>query len=181
MLPGDVCDPDSTYYAHAQAEDSSWHEINQLKYTCRQLYFETRSFGLDQITGFRFQSFNYPYRKGLYKYRQSNPGRAFVRFLESCDEVYWNAIGTRQSLDIVFSPSLVHFPVTSAGNEDNTNRIRKLHIDNDVMRTSFRVSDAIVSLRSMNRGMEIHFGAAGDFNTMAESEHIEIKYLVVRK
>src|SRR5687768_13168203 len=41
MLPVLLCDPDSPYSLHVKdTRTDYWREVNQLKYVCRQLYFE---------------------------------------------------------------------------------------------------------------------------------------------
>jgi hypothetical protein len=46
----DLDDPNSAHHLYQVQYDNwfgKWDEVNQLKYVCRQLNLETRSFGLD--------------------------------------------------------------------------------------------------------------------------------------
>jgi hypothetical protein len=60
MLPRDVDDVESPFHLHTMDKNGKWHEANQLKYVCRQVYLETRALGPHKHTTLIFPSVKYP-------------------------------------------------------------------------------------------------------------------------
>lgn len=112
MLPTDINDPDAATRLHIKGDDDNWHEINQLKYVCRQLYFETRSYGLNKFTLLEFPvftRFDRPYAMQFYP--NYDPGLAFTRFFESCDRAY--LANTLERVIISYEPPVLALPGAS--------------------------------------------------------------------
>jgi hypothetical protein len=117
MLPGDVNEPTSAFHLHRRETEGDWHEVNQLKHVCRQLYLETRSFGLEQYTKLTFSTFTSRYWEPCHH----NPGRAFLRFLESCNAEY-----IKKRLDrvvIFFNPMIQGFLRPISDSEATTDQV----------------------------------------------------------
>jgi hypothetical protein len=90
MIARDINDPRSPCHLQIIDQDRHWQELNQLKYVCRQLYFETRDLNLSKHTDLVFpliRSVNYsalctPWEQAYY------PPAACARFLKACAPGY---------------------------------------------------------------------------------------------
>lgn len=84
MLPVLLCDTESPYSLHFRERGhSGWHKVNQLKYVCRQLYFETRFLGLKGHTHLYFPTID-----GIHDY----PGPAALQFLQTCAPAFCDSL-----------------------------------------------------------------------------------------
>jgi hypothetical protein len=90
MLPVLINEPESPYSLHTRhygEKSAQWYEVNQLRYVCRQLYFETRYIGLHGHPTFYF-----PVVKNAGPLTPHYPGPEALRFLKTLAPVFWSRL-----------------------------------------------------------------------------------------
>lgn len=95
VLPRDIYDQTSPYSLYYKGTENVWHRLNQLKYVCRQLYLETRTFGLHLHTNLLFARWQYPIYIPFENHQWA--GLSCVRFFRTCSPIY---IATLRSVKI---------------------------------------------------------------------------------
>jgi len=150
MLPSDTEDVKSPCHLYFQESryDYDWKKVNQLKYVCRQLHLETRSFSLDEHSQLCFLSFKYT--PAVPKKANYNPGRAFVRFLKSCDPAYFTR---SRRIDIEY---LVQLTASPAGFADGKFIIRDYLDCLTLYKWSGEVRDAINEFHKGHKNLNIY-------------------------